>query len=110
MPTIIVLEKQNQVTKNIISRKYATPLKICYKYTKTTILIATHMKKQQLLQRQIWKKNIFLCYSWVVYGTQSQRILYSGLNFLKAYFRTIILKNIFPRKQSESTHLNSLFL
>ena len=72
MPEIIVSEKQNQVTKNIISRKYVTPLKIRYKYTKITILIATHMKKQQLLQLQ--------CYSWVVYGTQSQRILYSGLN------------------------------
>ena len=80
MPTIIVSKKQNQVTKNIISRKYARPLKIRYKYTKTTILIATHMKKQQLLQLQIWKKNILQCYSWVVYRTQSQRILYSGLN------------------------------
>ena len=53
MPTSYLLEKQTQVTDNIIlknmqCRKLLKP----YKHTKTTILLAAH-KKQQLLELQI---------------------------------------------------------
>ena len=41
--------------------EYTAPLKApatSHKYTKTAILLAAH-KKQQLLQLQMWKKDIF---------------------------------------------------
>ena len=47
-------------------------------------------------------------YRWVVHGTQSQRILFPGRNrttILQWLVSTIILKNLFPRKQSQSTQV-----